>query len=195
VLAHIRKEWGLKGRDLLEETERILLLHQRQEEEEEEENVQADAASRFQLVPDWHLDPRVFQQISSLWGPPQINLFASLQSAQTKRFMSWRAGFRAGLPLSFHSSPQEGREEAGVVEGGVSPRHSILGSPDLVRQSPGASSVGRSSSSLPQRHHQPVDRGASSISGAALPSRLEDLRGSWGVDAVSDRSFRLIAAG
>jgi hypothetical protein len=56
-----------------------------------EENLQADAASRFQLVPDWHLDPRVFRGISSLWGPPQIDLFASLQSTQTTRFMSWRA--------------------------------------------------------------------------------------------------------
>jgi hypothetical protein len=26
-----------------------------------------------------------------MWGPPQIDLFASLQSAQTTRFMSWRA--------------------------------------------------------------------------------------------------------
>jgi hypothetical protein len=105
-------------------------------------------------------------------------------------------GLCAGLPLSSYSPPQEGHEEAGVVEGSVSPRHSVLGSPDLVRQSPGASSVGRPSSSLPKRpRHRPVDRGASSISGAALLSRLEDLRGSWGVDAVSDRSFRLIAAG
>jgi hypothetical protein len=56
-----------------------------------EENLQADAASRFQLVLDWHLDPRVFQRISSLWGPPQIDLFASRQSAQTTSFMSWRA--------------------------------------------------------------------------------------------------------
>jgi hypothetical protein len=97
ALAHIWKEGGLKGRDLLQEAERILLLlHQRQLRIlpafiPSEENVPADAASRFQLVPNWHLNPRVFQQISSLWGPPQIDLFASLQSAQTKHFMSWRA--------------------------------------------------------------------------------------------------------
>jgi hypothetical protein len=53
--------------------------------------VQADAASRFQLVPDWHLAPTVFHEILSLLGPPQINLFVSRQSAQTLRFMSWRA--------------------------------------------------------------------------------------------------------
>jgi hypothetical protein len=97
VLAHIRKEGGLMGRALLEGAERILLLaHQCQLRilpafNPSEENVQADAALRFQLVPDWHLTPNVFHQISSLWGPPQINLFASRQSAQTLRFMSWRA--------------------------------------------------------------------------------------------------------
>jgi hypothetical protein len=97
ALAHVRKEGGLKGRDLLEEAEKILLLlHQRQLRIlpafiPSEENVQVDAASRFQLVPDWHLDPSVFPRISSLWGPPQIDLFASLQLAQTMRFMSWRA--------------------------------------------------------------------------------------------------------
>jgi hypothetical protein len=58
----------------------------------------------------------------------------------------------------------------------VSPRHSVLGGPDLVRQSPGASSGGRPPSSLHQRpRHQLVDRGASSIPGAAVPSCLEDL--------------------
>jgi hypothetical protein len=81
ALAHIRKEGGLRGKRLLEEAERILLLHQRQLRImpafiPTEENVQADAASRFQLVPDWHLDPRVFRQIWSLWGPPHIDLFA-----------------------------------------------------------------------------------------------------------------------
>jgi hypothetical protein len=88
ALAHIRKEGGLRGKRLL--------LHQRQlcimpAFIPTEENVQADAASRFQLVPDWHLDFRVFRRISSLWGPPQIALFASRQSTQTTRFMSWRA--------------------------------------------------------------------------------------------------------
>jgi hypothetical protein len=56
-----------------------------------EENLQADAPSRFQLVPDWHLDPRIYLQMLTMWGPPQINLFASRQSAQMQRFYSWRA--------------------------------------------------------------------------------------------------------
>jgi hypothetical protein len=56
-----------------------------------EENVQANATSRFQSIPDWHLAPRVFHQISALRGPPQIDIFASCQSAQTSRFFSWDA--------------------------------------------------------------------------------------------------------
>jgi hypothetical protein len=97
ALAHIRKEGGLRGRRLLREAERILILmHFRQLRIlptfiPSEENLQADAASRFQLVPDWHLDTQVFRQVSTLWGTPQIDLFASRQSAQTARFMSWRA--------------------------------------------------------------------------------------------------------
>jgi hypothetical protein len=97
ALAHIRKEGSLRGRGLLEEAEKILLLlHQRQLRIlpafiPSKENLQADAASRFQLVPDWHLDPRVFRRISSLWGPPQIDLFALRQSTQMTHFMSWRA--------------------------------------------------------------------------------------------------------
>jgi hypothetical protein len=117
-------------------------------------------------------------------------------SSGSHRRAQYEVGFHAGLPFSPHSPPQEGCEETVVVQGDLSPRHSLLGGPYLVRQSPGASSGGRPSSSLPRRPRlRPVDRGASSIPGAALPSRLEDLRGSWGVDAVSDRSFRLIAAG
>jgi hypothetical protein len=50
-----------------------------------------DAASRFQLVPDWHLDTQVFCQVSTLWGTPQIDLFTSRQLVPTARFMSWRA--------------------------------------------------------------------------------------------------------
>jgi hypothetical protein len=97
ALAHIRKEGGLRGRHLLWESERILLhLHSRWLRVLPafiplEENLQADAASRFQLVPHWHLDPSVFGQVVSLWGTPQIDLFASRQSAQLARFMSWRA--------------------------------------------------------------------------------------------------------
>jgi hypothetical protein len=55
------------------------------------ENIQADAASRFQSIPDWHLSPKVFDLISSVRGLPLIDLFASRRSAQTRRFFGWDA--------------------------------------------------------------------------------------------------------
>jgi hypothetical protein len=97
ALSHIRKEDGLRGRDLLEEAKKILLLaHQRQLRLlpvfiPSEENIQADAASRFLTIPDWCLSPRVFDQISLLKGPPLIDLFASRHSSQTRRFFTWNA--------------------------------------------------------------------------------------------------------
>jgi hypothetical protein len=170
ALAHIRKEGGLRGRRLLEEAERILLLlHQRQlcimpAFIPTEENLQEDAASRFQLVPDWHLDPRVFRRISSLWGPPQIDLFASLQSTQTMRFMSCRAAdspeaidalsMRWDFALAYLFPPillLKRVVRKLELSRGTFPGHSILGGPDLVRESSSASSLGRPSSPLPRR--------------------------------------------
>jgi hypothetical protein len=72
ALAHIRKEGGLRGRRLLWEAERILLLlHSRRLRVlpafiPSEENLQADAASRFQMVPDWHLGWLYSHRISPL---------------------------------------------------------------------------------------------------------------------------------
>jgi hypothetical protein len=97
ALSHIRKESGLKGRILLEWAEKILLLaHQRHlcflsAFIPSVENLQADAASRFQSLPDWHLSPEVFLQITALRGLPQIDLFASRHSVQTICFFSWDA--------------------------------------------------------------------------------------------------------
>jgi hypothetical protein len=66
----------------------------------------------------------------------------------------------------------------------------------VVHQLSVASSPGGLPPPLPRRSRgRPCDGGTPSVSGTIFCSRLEDLRGSWGVDAVSDRSFRLIAAG
>jgi hypothetical protein len=76
-------------------------------------------------------------------------------------------GLRAGLPLPSDSSPQEGYQEAGKVEGDVSPRHPLLGHPDVVCVS-SALCGGRSPSSLQRRpHHRLDDRGASSWKGSS----------------------------
>jgi hypothetical protein len=97
ALAHIRKEGGLRERNLLKEAEKILLLpHQHQLHLlpafiPSEENIQADAVSRFQFIPDWHLAPRVFHQILCLRGPPLIDLFTSRRSTQTRQFFAWNA--------------------------------------------------------------------------------------------------------
>jgi hypothetical protein len=56
-----------------------------------EENILADAASRFQEIPDWRLHSNVFRAITTRWGLPVIYLFASNASKQTKRFYSWNA--------------------------------------------------------------------------------------------------------
>jgi hypothetical protein len=47
------------------------------------ENILADATSRFQKIPGWHLHPFVFQAIAARWGLPKIDLFASNASKQT----------------------------------------------------------------------------------------------------------------
>jgi hypothetical protein len=49
------------------------------------ENILADAASRFQEIPN------VFRAITARWGLPVIDLFASDASKQTKCFYSWNA--------------------------------------------------------------------------------------------------------
>jgi hypothetical protein len=214
ALAHIRKEGGLRGRALLEGAERILLLaHQRQLRLlsafiPSEENIQADAALRFQLVPDWHLAPSVFHQISALRGPPQIDIFASCQSPQTKRFYSWKAvdvpeaidalSLRWDFKLAFLFPPIPLKRVIRKLE--LSRGTFLLVTPYWDAQtwfaSPSASHGRRSPSSFQRRpRHRPDNRGTSSKPGEALSSRLDDLRGSWGVYAVSDRSFRLISAG
>jgi hypothetical protein len=55
------------------------------------ENILAEAASRFEEIPNWHLHPFVFRAIAARWGFPKIDLFASNASKQTQRFYSWDA--------------------------------------------------------------------------------------------------------
>jgi hypothetical protein len=198
VLAHIRKEEGLKGRALLEGAERILLLvHQHHLRLLPafiplEENFQADVASRFQSIPDWHLSPRVFLQISALGGSPpdrplRISPFGAdeplLLLGRRGRSRSHRrsqpeVGLRPGLPLPSDSPPQEGCQEAGKIEGDIPPRHPLLGCPDVVCISPGTSRGGHSPPSLQRRpHRRPDDGRASSKPGKAFSSHLDNFRG------------------
>ena len=55
------------------------------------QNVQADRLSRSIVDRhDWQLNPAIFRKIDSLWGPLQVDLFASRASKQTSRFFSWK---------------------------------------------------------------------------------------------------------
>ena len=54
-------------------------------------NVIADTESR-KTYPDieWKLDPLVFKKISSFWGKPSIDLFASRLNFHLRPFVSWK---------------------------------------------------------------------------------------------------------
>ena len=39
---------------------------------------------------DWKLNPTIFRKISRLWGPLEVDLFASRLSTQCQRYFSWR---------------------------------------------------------------------------------------------------------
>jgi hypothetical protein len=122
ALAYLRGEGGLRGRRLLWEAASMLLLFRSCRMRllpaffPSEGILQEGVASRFRPVPVWHLDSNVVSQMVSPWGTPQIDLFASRQSAQFRRFMSWRAAdgpeavdalsmvwvLSSGLPLPTH---------------------------------------------------------------------------------------------
>ena len=55
------------------------------------QNLQADQGS-CTIVDhsDWKFKPEIFQYIQRLWGPPEIDLFASRLSYQIPRYASWR---------------------------------------------------------------------------------------------------------
>lgn len=55
------------------------------------DNVEADAESR--AGPDrhdWQLHPEIFRAISQLWGPFEVDMFASRANAQLTTYFSWR---------------------------------------------------------------------------------------------------------
>jgi hypothetical protein len=51
----------------------------------------ADAPSRqMQDQLEWSIHPEFFQELDRLWGPHQVDLFATATNTQTDRFFSWR---------------------------------------------------------------------------------------------------------
>ena len=54
-------------------------------------NVEAGQQSRqFNERTDWHLREDVFQQISKIWGTPDIDLFVSRLNSQLPKYASWK---------------------------------------------------------------------------------------------------------
>ena len=54
-------------------------------------NVETDQQSRqFNERTEWHLREDVFQQITKLWGTPEIDLFASRLNSQLPKYASWK---------------------------------------------------------------------------------------------------------
>ena len=95
AMSYIRKEGGTVSPVLLDIARDILLLaHHRSLRilpvyVPSEENLLADSASRFLDLPDWHLRSDLFLRLTSLWGRPSIDLFATESSKQVDRFYAW----------------------------------------------------------------------------------------------------------
>jgi hypothetical protein len=54
------------------------------------ENIRADTLSRkFSDRNDWMLNPALFKRLDNLWGPHQVDLFATKLNRQVQKFFSW----------------------------------------------------------------------------------------------------------
>jgi hypothetical protein len=72
-------------------------------------------------------------RVSPVCADSALHVMESRGQPGSHRRAQHEVGLQAGPPLYPHSPPQEGYAEAGVVQGDVSPRHPVLGGPDLVR--------------------------------------------------------------
>ena len=95
AISYVKKEGGTISPILLQIATDILLLAEQLQlwilpaYVPTDENLIADAASRFQSIPDWHLLPSVFNKICRRWGLPEVDLFATEHSTQLTRFFAW----------------------------------------------------------------------------------------------------------
>ena len=93
-MAYIQREGGTVSRPLLCLASQILLAHQRHVQilpvfVSSEENLLADAASRFQTLPDWSLPIEVFRRMVRRLTLPEIDLFATMASVLTQPLFAW----------------------------------------------------------------------------------------------------------
>jgi hypothetical protein len=69
------------------------------------DNITADKLSRNLIDrSDWKLNPKIFQALQNLWGPFQIDLFASRLNKQIDTFFSWHPEPGALAVNAFHQS-------------------------------------------------------------------------------------------
>lgn len=95
LVAYIRNEGGTRSLALLELTIKLLELTERL-------NVMlsaaylpgryngiADRLSRNRPVPEWHLLPPASEVVFRIWGVPDVDLFASRETAVVDRYVTW----------------------------------------------------------------------------------------------------------
>jgi hypothetical protein len=184
ALAYFKKEGGTCSLQVLEIAEKILVKANQMSVRilpvfiPTGENILADAASRFQEIPDWQLHPSVFLGVLGKMGSSH-NRPLSLQRLQThstllqlgcvrpprsRRRSLPKVGLHPRIRFSSDSSPQESSEETRDVEGHLHPGLSPLGSPDVASFASDGEGVGGSPTSV---HGQPSD---GSDNGKAAPN-------------------------
>ena len=97
-MAYICREGGTVSRPLLRLSRQILLLALKRQVRilpvflSSAENFLADAASRFQELPDWSLPEEAFHLIVQRWGLPEIDLRISNVDASSPLRLGQRSG-------------------------------------------------------------------------------------------------------
>ena len=115
ALAYIRNEGGTADWQLCQRVVRLLLWCQDKgvvllpKYVPSAENLVADRGSRFQLVEDWFLLPRVVRRIFRLWGIPEIDLMATNRSTQLPVYFAFDRSDTGARAIDAFAQPWEFR--------------------------------------------------------------------------------------
>lgn len=113
LVAYIQKEGGTKSLDLLNLMFQLLRLVDSLQIELSAAylpgryNGIANRLSRKKTLPEWHLFPEATNQIFKRWGMPDIDLFASAESAVVERYVSRDSRDRCAYFIDAFSRPWE----------------------------------------------------------------------------------------
>ena len=214
VVAHINKMGGTKSQLLTSQVKDLWAwCLQRQISVTAQhlpglDNVTADYLSRHLTDrTDWMLDPSIFQCLETIWGPLQVDLFATRFTRQLHRFYSWRPDPEAEATRRSGTELVEYQEictpsmvsnftcfvESSVRQGNNSINHSLVAHPSMV------SNVAGTTSGLPS----PITPGTAnncslpqlcgSSTGDSTPTgRLEGLRQRLRAGKISEGAIDLI---